>query len=177
MTFGRVGCLLLLCAATDGAERCVAIKRGTGAQNGSGRKSDQGIALCEQDKSRQQSEQACKAGDIVPGKDRNLDPATECKWETEDCEGCMVGYILFAFGVLAAVGIGMQWRAWRLKQRDMVTDSTSLGDGSPPTQVAQAVEVTEVTEGVPVLVAQGQVVGGATTVSTRQYDPTGNGST
>ena len=148
----RLGWLLLLCAATGAAERCVAIRR-SGGGDGAGTKSEEGIALCEQDPARQQSAQACKAGAPVD----NIDPAIECEWETEDLVGLYVG---IGLGALFAVGISskvyLQYVKHKRASKGMVSSPTPPV-GAPPVQVAQAVEMPGAGHGVPA--AQAEVVG------------------
>ena len=151
----RLGWLLLLCATTCAAEQCVAIKRSGGGTasggGGVGTKSDEGIALCEQDATRQQSEQACKAGPKVG----NLDPAIECKWQTEDTTTGLVFGI--GLGALFAVGITNQIYIRVVKPKGSVSSPTPLAGGSPPTQAVQAIEMSDKAHEIPVV--QAQVVG------------------
>ena len=147
----RLGWLLLLGAATGAAERCVAIRR-SGGGDGAGTKSEEGIALCEQDPARQQSAQACKAGVPVD----NIDPAIECEWETEDLVGLYVG---IGLGALFAVGISskvyLQYVKHKRASKGMVSSPTPpVGAGAPPAQVVQAVQMTESAHGIPVVQAQ-----------------------
>ena len=158
----RLGWLLLLGAATGAAERCVALKRsGVGDLRGE-RKREEGIALCEQDPARQQSEQACKAGDPVdnPADPYNpvIDPAIECVWETDD-EG-PAGLIWgIGIGAFVAASIANQVHRYLKRKRaeQAMGSSPTPPVGAPPAQVAQAVEMTGSADGVPI--AQAQVVG------------------